>query len=64
MSNAYPFEFGWKKSGREYIAILAGESRDPARSIGQSVIVSSPVICAMFILGTATIEISPTPSSA
>jgi len=41
--------------GLEYIAILAGESRDPARSIGQSVLVSSPVICAMFILGTASI---------
>jgi glutamate:GABA antiporter len=41
--------------GLEYIAILAGESQDPARSIGRSVIVSSPVICAMFILGTATI---------
>ena len=41
--------------GLEYIAILAGESRDPARSIGQSVIVSSPAICAMFILGTASI---------
>ena len=41
--------------GLEYIAILAGESRDPARSIGQSVVLSSPVICAMFILGTASI---------
>lgn len=41
--------------GLEYIAILAGESRDPERSIGQSVVWSSPVICAMFILGTATI---------
>jgi amino acid transporter len=41
--------------GLEYIAILAGESQDPARSIGHSVIVSSPVICAMFILGTASI---------
>jgi amino acid transporter len=41
--------------GLEYIAILAGESRDPARSIGRSVLISSPVICAMFILGTATI---------
>jgi amino acid transporter len=41
--------------GLEYIAILAGESRNPARSIGQSVILSSPVICAMFILGTASI---------
>ncbi len=41
--------------GLEYIAILAGESRDPARSIGRSVVLSSPVICAMFILGTASI---------
>jgi len=41
--------------GLEYIAILAGESRDPARSIGQSVLWASPVICAMFILGTASI---------
>jgi amino acid transporter len=41
--------------GLEYIAILAGESRDPARSIGRSVLVSSPIICAMFILGTASI---------
>jgi amino acid transporter len=41
--------------GLEYIAILAGESRDPARSIGRSVMWSSPVICAMFILGTASI---------
>ncbi len=43
--------------GLEYIAILAGESRDPARSIGQSVIVSSPIICAMFMLGTASIVV-------
>jgi amino acid transporter len=41
--------------GLEYIAILAGESRDPARTIGRSVVISSPIICAMFILGTASI---------
>jgi len=41
--------------GLEYIAILAGESRDPARSIGRSVVWSSPIICAMFILGTASV---------
>jgi glutamate:GABA antiporter len=41
--------------GLEYIAILAGESRSPARSIGQSVIVASPIICAMFILGTSSV---------
>lgn len=41
--------------GLEYIAILAGESRDPARSIGRSVVLATPSICAMFILGTASI---------
>lgn len=41
--------------GLEYIAILAGESRQPARTIGQSVWISSPVICAMFILGTGAV---------
>ena len=41
--------------GLEYIAILAGESKQAARSIGQSVWISSPVICAMFILGTSAV---------
>jgi amino acid transporter len=41
--------------GLEYIAILAGESRQPARSIGQSVWISSPIICAMFIFGTSSV---------
>ena len=41
--------------GLEYIAILAGESRRPALSIGRSVWISSPVICAMFILGTSSV---------
>jgi amino acid transporter len=42
-------------SGLEYVAIFAGESRSPARSIGQSVLLATPVICAMFILGTASV---------
>lgn len=41
--------------GLEYVAILAGESRQPAESIGRSVWISSPVICAMFILGTSSV---------
>jgi amino acid transporter len=41
--------------GLEYIAILAGESRQPSRTIGQSVWISSPIICAMFILGTGSV---------
>jgi amino acid transporter len=41
--------------GFEYVAILAGECRDPARTIGRSVIVSAPVIALMFILGTSSV---------
>src|SRR5580658_6131634 len=42
-------------SGLEYIAIFAGESRQPARNIARSVWISSPIICAMFILGTGAV---------
>ncbi|MBV9880010.1 MAG: APC family permease [Gemmatirosa sp.] len=42
-------------SGFEYAAVLAGESRDPGRTIGRSVIIAAPVIALMFILGTASI---------
>jgi glutamate:GABA antiporter len=42
-------------SGFEYVAILAGECRGAARTIGQSVLFSAPVICLMFILGTSSV---------
>jgi amino acid transporter len=42
-------------SGFEYIAILAGECRAPARNISRSVMISAPIIALMFILGTASV---------
>jgi amino acid transporter len=42
-------------SGFEYVAILAGECRAAARSIGHSVVISAPIICMMFILGTSAV---------
>ncbi|MBV8896728.1 MAG: APC family permease, partial [Acidobacteriaceae bacterium] len=42
-------------SGFEYIAIMAGECRNPARSIGRSVSISAPIIALMFILGTSSV---------
>ena len=42
-------------SGFEYVAILAGESRNAARTIGQSVVISAPIIVLMFILGTSSV---------
>ncbi len=42
-------------TGFEYIAMLAGETRSPARNIGRSVWISAPVIALMFILGTSSV---------
>jgi amino acid transporter len=41
--------------GLEYIAILAGETKSPERTITKSVWIASPIICLMFILGTGTV---------
>ncbi|HYL35471.1 MAG TPA: APC family permease [Bryobacteraceae bacterium] len=42
-------------SGFEYVAILAGECKNPARNIGRSVLIASPLIALMFILGTSSV---------
>ena len=41
--------------GFEYMAILAGETRSPARSVSRSVVIAAPVIALMFVLGTSTV---------
>ncbi|MEO6391320.1 MAG: APC family permease [Pyrinomonadaceae bacterium] len=41
--------------GFEYVAIHAGECRDPVRTIGRSVAIAAPVIALMFILGTSSV---------
>ncbi len=42
-------------TGFEYVAILAGECKTPARNIARSVIIAAPIIAVMFILGTASV---------
>jgi amino acid transporter len=42
-------------SGFEYVAILAGEARAPARNIGRSVMIAAPIIALIFILGTSSV---------
>jgi amino acid transporter len=42
-------------SGFEYVAIMAGECRQPERTVGRSVLISAPIIAAMFILGTSSV---------
>jgi amino acid transporter len=41
--------------GFEYVAIHAGECRDPVRTIGRSVAIAAPIIGLMFILGTGSV---------
>jgi len=41
--------------GFEYVAIHAGECRNPVRTIGKSVALAAPIIAAMFILGTSSV---------
>jgi amino acid transporter len=42
-------------TGFEYIAILAGETKAPAKNIGRSVVIAAPIIAVMFILGTSSV---------
>ena len=41
--------------GFEYMAILAGETKAPARSVSRSVFIAAPVIALIFVLGTSTV---------
>ena len=41
--------------GFEYVAIHAGEARDPGRAIGRSVAIAAPIIAVLFILGTSSV---------
>ena len=50
-------------TGFEYIAILAGETKAPARNIGRSVIIAAPIIAVMFILGTSSVLAFVTPAN-
>lgn len=41
--------------GFEHVAVFAGESKNPARSIRHSIIVAAPIIAMMYILGTSSV---------
>ena len=42
-------------SGFEYVAIFAGESRNPVRNIGRSILITAPVIALIYIFATSAI---------
>jgi glutamate:GABA antiporter len=48
-------------SGFEYVAVLAGETKDAAKSIAKATIIAAPIIAIMFIFGTsAVLAFTPT----
>ena len=42
-------------AGFEYVAIHAGECRDPVRSITRATLIAAPIVVFMFILGTSSV---------
>jgi amino acid transporter len=42
-------------SGFEYVAVLAGETKDAARNIARATLIATPLIALMFILGTSAV---------
>ena len=42
-------------SGFEYVAVLAGECKDPPRTIGRGTLIAAPIIAVMFIFGTSSV---------
>jgi len=42
-------------SGFEYVAVLAGETKDAAKTIAKATMIAAPIIAAMFILGTSSV---------
>jgi amino acid transporter len=50
-------------SGFEYVAIFAGESRNPARNIGRSIVITAPAIVLIYILTTSAILVYVPPDS-
>ena len=42
-------------SGFEYVAVLAGETKDAAKSIAKATMIAAPIIAVMFILGTSSV---------
>ena len=42
-------------AGFEYVAIHAGECRDPIRSITRATFIAAPIVVVMFILGTSSV---------
>ena len=42
-------------AGFEFVAIHAGESQDPVRSITRATLIAAPIIVVMFVLGTSSV---------
>jgi glutamate:GABA antiporter len=49
-------------SGFEYVAVLAGETRNARRNVALSVIIAAPIIALLFILGTSAVQAFTAPA--
>jgi amino acid transporter len=50
-------------SGFEYVAVFAGESRNPGRNLARSILFTAPIIALLYILGTSGILAFVSPDS-
>jgi glutamate:GABA antiporter len=50
-------------SGFEYVAVFAGESRNPGRNLARSILFTAPIIALLYILGTSGILAFVSPES-
>lgn len=50
-------------TGFEYVAVFAGESRNPGRNLARSILFTAPVIALLYILGTSGILAFVSPDS-
>jgi amino acid transporter len=53
---------GGALSGFEYVAVLAGETKNATRNIALSVVIAAPIIAVMFILGTSSVQAFSAPA--
>jgi amino acid transporter len=50
-------------TGFEYVAVFAGESRNPGRNLTRSILFTAPIIALLYILGTSAIQAFVSPDA-
>lgn len=50
-------------TGFEYVAVFAGEARNPGRNLARSILFTAPIIALLYILGTSAIQAFVSPDA-